>query len=109
MTMYASNLGGQVLLACDFIYKSSIKAEDSKCMLFPIERNLPKFNENLSKELRDNLINTYISPNIENMNNIINPAIYPILFEEIFTLNQKVDLESRKYLNDMNNYVNIFV
>ena len=24
------------------------------------------------------------------MNNVINPSIYPILFEEIFTLNQKV-------------------
>lgn len=77
-------------------------------MLFPIERNLPEFNRNLSKELRDNLIITYNSPKIENMNNIINPSIYPILFEEIFPLNQKVDLESRKYLNDMNNNVIFF-
>jgi hypothetical protein len=74
-------------------------------MLFPIEKNLQEFNANLSKEIRDNLINSYKSPKIENFNNVINPSIYPILFEEIFTLNQKVDLESRKYINNNNNYV----
>ena len=89
-----------------FIYKSTIKADDNKCMLFPIERNLPEFNKNLSKELRDNLINTYKPPKIENVNNTINPSVFPILFEEIFPLSQKVDLESRKYLVDMNHNVN---
>lgn len=70
--------------------------------MYPIENNLPEFNKNSSKEIRTNLIKTYQRPKIENINNFINAAIFPILFEEVFPLVQKVDLESRKSLVDMN-------
>jgi len=70
--------------------------------MYPIENNLPEFNRNLSKEIRINLIKTYQRPKIENINNFINPTIFPIIFEEVFPLIQKNDLESRKCLVDMN-------
>lgn len=71
-------------------------------MLYPIENNLPEFNLNLSRDIRGSLIKTYKRPEIENVNNFINPSIFPILFEEVFPSMQKVDLESRKSLVDMN-------
>ncbi len=71
-------------------------------MLYPIEKNLPDFNLNSSKEIRGGLIKDYKRPRVENINNFINPSIFPILFEEVFSSIQKVDLESRKSLLDMN-------
>lgn len=70
--------------------------------MYPIEHNLSDFNKNLSKEIRSYLIKSYQRPKVENINNFINPTIFPILFEEVFPLIQKVDLESRKSLVDMN-------
>jgi len=71
-------------------------------LLYPIENNLPEFNRNISKDIRSDLILTYKRPKIENINNFINPSIFPILLEEIFPSTQKLDLESRKTVVDMN-------
>lgn len=48
--------------------------------------------------MREILIKNYQRPKIENANNFINSAVFPILFEEVIPYIQKVDLESRKYL-----------
>jgi len=77
--------------------------------MYPVENNLSEFNKNLSKEIRSDLIKTYKRPKIENINNFINPAIFPVIFEEVFPSIQKVDLESRKSLVDMNMNLHVII
>ena len=87
-----------------FIKKSIIKLDEdnNNCVLYPIENNLQDFNKNLSNEIRNHLVKSFKRPKIENINNYINPAIFPILFEEVFPSIIKVDIDSRKSLFDMN-------
>ena len=67
---------------CKFIRKSSVSIVDNTTIIYQLENNQLKLNENLSSEVRNTLIKTTSKPYIEITNLYINPDIFPILFEE---------------------------
>ena len=93
-----------------FLKKNIISITETSSLLLPIESNLQEHNNSQANEIRQNLIQNYLRPQIENENYKISPEIYPILFEETYmkNLNQNSDKQvildtNSIYTNNQNN------